>query len=211
MVVHTWRAAQRHPDIQRVCVATDSEDIVQAIASAGGEALLTDPSHTTGTDRCQEVWSQWGDGGAVINLQGDEPFPDPQHLSAICAALQSNHGDIVSAMRPALPEEVHDANRVKVAVNGALEALYFSRSPVPSGGPFHIHIGIYGFAPGALSKCAALPEGRIEKSERLEQLRWLEAGMSIGMVSVTEGTSPGPVDTEEDLQKLRRWYQQQTT
>ncbi|MDB4787294.1 3-deoxy-manno-octulosonate cytidylyltransferase [Flavobacteriales bacterium] len=210
MIVHTWRAAQHHASIHRVCVATDSEAIADAITKAGGEVMLTSPHHTTGTDRCQEVWSQWGDGGAVINLQGDEPFPDPEHLSAVCAALEAHPWDIVSAMRPASPEEVTSEHRVKVAVNARQQALYFSRAAIPSGGPFHAHIGIYGFAPGALNRCAALPEGKLEKSERLEQLRWLESGMSIGMVSVSEGTSPGPVDTEEDLHHLRRWYQQQT-
>ena len=210
MVVHTWRAAQQHPDIQRACVATDSEDIAEAVTKAGGEALLTAASHTTGTDRCQEAWSHWGDDGAVINLQGDEPFPDPAHLSAICATLRMNQWDIVSAMRPASQEDVASPHRVKVAVNAHQQALYFSRSPVPSGGPFQVHIGIYGFGPGALTRCAALPQGTLEKSERLEQLRWLESGMSIGMVSVSEGTSPGPVDTAEDLSRLRLWYQQQT-
>ncbi|MDB4563971.1 3-deoxy-manno-octulosonate cytidylyltransferase [Flavobacteriales bacterium] len=210
MIVHTWRAAHRHPDIHRVCVATDSQEIARAITDAGGEAVLTDPSHTTGTDRCQEVWHSWGDGGAVINLQGDEPFPDPHHLSAVCAALQEEQWDIVTAMRSASPGEPESPHRVKVAVNGQLKALYFSRAPVPSGGPFHIHIGVYGFAPGALKRCSALPQSALEQSERLEQLRWLEHGMSIGMVSVEDGTSPGPVDTAEDLDRLRLWFQQHT-
>lgn len=210
MIVHTWRAAHQHPDIHRVCVATDSAAIAEAIAHAGGEAVLTDPAHTTGTDRCQEVWHTWGDGGAVINLQGDEPFPDPEHLSAICSKLRENQWDIVTAMRPENPSEATSPHRVKVACNAQLQALYFSRSPVPSGGPFHIHIGIYGFAPGALTRCSTLPEGALEKSERLEQLRWLESGLSIGLVRVSEGTSPGPVDTAQDLEGVREWYRKQT-
>jgi 3-deoxy-manno-octulosonate cytidylyltransferase (CMP-KDO synthetase) len=210
MIVHTWRAAHQHPDISRVCVATDDAGIAKVVLAAGGEAMLTDPAHSTGTDRCHEVWKAWGDGGAVINLQGDEPFPDPAHLSSICTALRSQSWEVVSAMRPATSGEVESPHRVKVAVNAQQQALYFSRAAVPSGGPFHIHIGIYGFAPGAMDRCTALPKGRLEKSERLEQLRWLESGMSIGMVSVSEGSSPGPVDTAEDLSRLRHWYQQQT-
>ncbi len=206
MIVHTWRAAVAHPGFDRVCVATDHAAIADAVVAAGGEAVMTADTHATGTDRCQEAWNTWGDEGAVVNLQGDEPFPDPEHLAAVCAALREGQWDIVSAMRPAAPEEATMSHRVKVAVNAHQRALYFSRSPIPSGGPHHVHIGIYGYAPGALSRCAALPAGSLERSEKLEQLRWLEAGMSIGMVTVQDGHSPGSVDTHEDLEKVRKWH-----
>lgn len=206
MIVHTWRAAIQHPDVDRVCVATDDADIAAAIQKAGGEAVMTDAAHTTGTDRCDEVWQHWGDEGAVINLQGDEPFPAPEHLSALCAALRENRWEVVSLMRSGHPEEPASTHRVKVAVNAQGQALYFSRSPIPSGGPFHIHLGLYGFAPGALARCASLPKSALEASEKLEQLRWLEAGVTVGMIAVEEGASPGSVDTEADLEKVRAWH-----
>lgn len=206
MVVHTWRAAAMHPGIDQVCVATDHEDIARAIRSEGGYALMTRSDHSTGTDRCLDAWTQWGREGAVINLQGDEPFPESAHLDAICGALRAGRWDVVSAMRPSRPGEAESAHRVKVAAGGDGRALYFSRAPVPHGGPYWIHLGIYGFAPGSLERCAGLPAGSLESREGLEQLRWLESGMHIGMVEVSEGGSPGAVDTEEDLQRLRAWY-----
>ena len=134
MVVHTWRAAAQHPAIDSACVATDHPEIADAVREAGGEVILTASSHSTGTDRCLEAWKKWGRQGAVINLQGDEPFPEPTHISAICTALKSGLTDVVSAMRPATDEEAKRPERVKVATNESHRALYFSRSPIPTVG-----------------------------------------------------------------------------
>lgn len=212
MVVHAWRAANRHPDIEGVRVATDHPDIAAAVHAAGGIAIMTSSEHTTGTDRCHEAWQHWPGARdhAILNLQGDEPFPDPEHLSLICAAMRKGHWDIVTAMRPAEPDEVASENRVKVAAGPAGRALYFSRSPIPSGGPFHIHIGLYGFAPKVIGQCAALPTGTLEKAERLEQLRWLEAGLGMGIVQVEDNDGPGAVDTASDLERVRQWHATQT-
>jgi len=209
MVVHTWRAAAQHPAIDSACVATDHTEIADAVREAGGEVILTASSHSTGTDRCLEAWKKWGRQGAVINLQGDEPFPEPTHISAICTALKSGLTDVVSAMRPAIGEEAKRPERVKVATNEAHRALYFSRSPIPHGGPHFVHLGIYGFAPNMLAHCAALPVGRLETLEKLEQLRWVEAGVTIGMVSVNCESGPGSVDTLADLERVRKWHAQQ--
>lgn len=208
MIVHTWRAAAQHPDIHRVCVATDHPDIAAAVRHAGGEAVMTGAHHISGTERCAEAAQSWADNetDALLNLQGDEPFPDPTHLSAICALIRTGKWDIVSAMRPAESSEIHMAQRVKVAAGEGGRALYFSRSPIPFEGPHHIHIGIYGFAPGQLTRCASLAPGVLEKQEQLEQLRWLEQGLALGMVNVQEHHSPGAVDTPEDLEKVRNWY-----
>lgn len=206
MVVHTWRAATSHPDIDRVCVATDHPAIAEAVRKAGGEAIMTREDHASGTDRCLEAWIQWGGQGAVINLQGDEPFPDATHLSAICDGLLQGKWEVVSAMRPAQPGEAESMHRVKVAATEHGRALYFSRSPIPHGGPHWIHLGIYGFSPGALQRCAQLPPGALEAGENLEQLRWLEHGIDIGLVQVVEGRTPGSVDTTEDLNRMRAWY-----
>lgn len=206
MIVHTMRAATAHPDIEDVCVATDHADIAEAVRQAGGEAILTRTDHTTGTDRCLEAWQTWGRQGAVINLQGDEPFPDDRHISAVCALLREGRFDVATVMRPAERGEQESPHRVKVAAGMDGQARYFSRSPIPNGGPFHIHLGIYGFTEGALERCALMPPEPLEQSERLEQLRWLAGGVSIGITAVPGHHGPGPVDTPEDLEKVRRWF-----
>jgi len=208
MVVHAWRAAEGHPDLDGAVVATDHPDIVDAVTAAGGRAILTG-DHPSGTDRCAEAFRHLGPAVAdhgILNLQGDEPFPEAAHLAAVCAAMRSGRADVVTAMRLAAPEEPAKPERVKVACNTEGRALYFSREAIPHGGPHHIHIGVYGFAPGALERCAALPQGRLEASERLEQLRWLEAGLHLHVVHVDEADGPGSVDTAEDLERVRHWW-----
>lgn len=208
MIVHAWKAASAHPDIARACVATDHEEIATAVRKAGGEAVMTGTHHASGTERCAEAAVRWtgAEHDALLNLQGDEPFPDPASLSAICSALHSGKWEVVSIMRPAAPQEAGSAHRVKVVCGTHGNALFFSRSAIPHGGPHQIHLGIYGFAPGQLLRCAALPPGTLEKQEKLEQLRWIEHGLHMGMVNAVEGNSPGSVDTDEDLKRVRDWY-----
>ena len=206
MVVHTWRAAHEHPDISEAIVATDHADIVQAVKAAGGQAMITG-EHPSGTDRCHAAWSTIDQkGGAVLNLQGDEPFPDPAHIAAVCRCLQREEAQVVTARRPAEPGESERSERVKVECDASGRALRFSRSPAPIQGAHHIHLGLYGFAPGWLSRCASLPIGRLEQKENLEQLRWLEAGIHIQVVDVKGAEGPGSVDTTEDLVRVQKWY-----
>ncbi|RPG81391.1 MAG: 3-deoxy-manno-octulosonate cytidylyltransferase [Crocinitomicaceae bacterium TMED114] len=208
MVVHTWRAAAHHPDLDDAVVATDHPDIAAAVQHAGGRATLTG-EHPSGTDRCAEASRLLGLTGpnhAILNLQGDEPFPEADHLSTVCAALRAGQADIVTAMRPALDEEAGQPERVKVAAGADGRALFFSRSAIPHSGPHHIHLGIYAFAPDVLARCAALPVSRLERLERLEQLRWLEAGMHLHVTEVAAAHGPGSVDTEADLERMRAWW-----
>ena len=207
MVVHTWRAAHEHPDISEAIVATDHADIVKAVKAVGGQAVITG-EHPSGTDRCHAAWSTLGrKKGAVLNLQGDEPFPDPEHIAAVCHCLQQEEAQVVTARRPAKPGESEMLERVKVECDTAGMALGFSRSPSPIKGGHHIHLGLYGFAPGWLSRCASLPVGQLEQQESLEQLRWLEAGIHIQVVDVKGADGPGSVDTAEDLVRVQKWYQ----
>lgn len=208
MVVHTWRAAHQHPDLDAAIVATDHADIASAVERAGGTAVLTGV-HPSGTDRCAAACRALGlvgDDHAILNLQGDEPFPDAAHLTAVCNALRQGRGDVITAVRPASEGEAALPERVKAALGSDGRALYFSRTAIPHGGPHHIHIGLYGYAPGVLARCAALPEGRLERIERLEQLRWLEAGMHLHAAVVTESEGPGSVDTPADLDRIRAWW-----
>ncbi|MBK13193.1 MAG: 3-deoxy-manno-octulosonate cytidylyltransferase [Crocinitomicaceae bacterium] len=207
MVVHTWRAAHEHPDISEAFVATDHADIAQAIEAEGGQAIITG-EHPSGTDRCHAAWSTLGQKeGPVLNLQGDEPFPDPAHIAAVCHRLQHQETQVVTARRPAEPGESEMPERVKVECDATGKALRFSRSPAPIKGGHHIHLGLYGFAPRWLSRCASLPVGRLEQKENLEQLRWLEAGIHIQVVDVKGADGPGSVDTAEDLVRVQKWYQ----
>lgn len=211
MVVHTWRAAIQHPDIDEVLVATDHPEIVRAVEGAGGRAILTG-DHPSGTDRCLAAWQAMEAAeGAVINLQGDEPFPDPEHLTALCRQLRQPGTQVATVRRPAAPGETQRPERVKVECNADGQALRFSRSPVPPDGPHFIHLGLYGFAPGWLEHCASLPVGRLEQEERLEQLRWLEAGVHIHVVDVQDATGPGSVDTQDDLDRVRLWHATRST
>lgn len=209
MVVHTLRAALHHPDIDDAVVATDHPDIAAAVTSAGGRALLTG-EHPSGTDRCHAAWKQLGrPAGAIINLQGDEPFPEAAHLTALCQALRKGVGDVITLRRPAEAGEPERPERVKVHADPSGRALAFSRTAVPPEGPHFIHLGLYGFGPQALSHCAELPQGRLEQLEKLEQLRWLEAGVHIQMVDVGASDHPGSVDTPEDLERVRNWWAKQ--
>ena len=208
MVVHAWRAADQHPDLDAAIVATDHTDIAAAVEQAGGTTVLTGV-HPSGTDRCAEACHTLGLVGeehAILNLQGDEPFPDATHLTAVCSALRQRRGDVVTAVRPAVGGEAALPERVKAALGSDGRALFFSRTAIPQGGPYHIHIGLYGYAPGVLARCAALPEGRLERIERLEQLRWLEAGMHLHAEVVTKSEGPGSVDTANDLDRVRIWW-----
>lgn len=212
MVVHAWRAAQAHPDIDEALVATDHPDIAAAVRDAGGNAVMTG-EHPSGTDRCHAAWLSLGPDAtdhAVVNLQGDEPFPDGQHIAALCQCLRSGN-PVATVRRPAATGESDLPERVKVECDAAGRALRFSRLPVPSNGPHYIHIGLYGFGPGWLDRCARLPLGRLEQEERLEQLRWLEAGIPIHVVDVEEATGPGSVDTEKDLERVRLWSRNHTS
>lgn len=208
MVVHAWRAAQAHPDIDDVLVATDHPDIAAAVRHAGGKAVMTG-EHPSGTDRCHAAWSSLGTeaaGCAVVNLQGDEPFPDHRHIAALCQCLREGQAPVATVRRPAAAGESALPERVKVECDPEGRALHFSRRPVPPDGPHHVHIGLYGFGPSWLDRCARLPLGQLEQEERLEQLRWLEAGIPIHVVDVKETDGPGSVDTAADLERVRVWY-----
>lgn len=213
MIVHVWRRAME-ADIGPVFVATDSPEIADVIAAAGGEAIITARSHESGSDRIYEALRRIGPQDAfdaVVNLQGDLPTLEPRLLRACCAALEEGAEIGTLAAVIADPAEIHDPNVVKAVVSplpisgrsdGLMNALYFTRAAAPYGeGPSYHHIGVYAYRSEALSRFVALPPSPLEKRERLEQLRALEAGMRIH-ISVVD-TAPLGVDTEADLAKAR--------
>ena len=209
MIVHVLRRAQEAA-VGPVLVATDSEAIAAAVAKAGGRAVLTRADHTCGSDRIYEALEQIEDDGGskiIVNLQGDLPTLSPGAIAAALAPLGDPAVDIATiAAEIAVPEERSDPNVVKVVgtpvAPGRLRALYFTRATAPTGeGPLYHHIGIYAFRRAALGKFVKLPPSPLERREKLEQLRALEAGMRIDVALVD--AVPLGVDTPADLEKAR--------
>jgi 3-deoxy-manno-octulosonate cytidylyltransferase (CMP-KDO synthetase) len=201
-----------------VIVATDDERILQAALKFGADCVLTSPRHASGTDRIAEVAQARGMplGDIVVNLQGDEPLMPPAVISEIAAALDARPAvDIATAVAPiGSLQEFLDPSCVKALRGLDGRALYFSRAPVPwpresviEGRPALFdgawrHIGIYGYRVHSLLEFAARPPTYLEMTEKLEQLRALEYGMSIHLVTLAEAP-PSGVDTPEDLERVR--------
>lgn len=204
------RAALRVAGAARVVVATDDARIADAVRGFGGAVITTRGDHPTGTDRVAEVAKQLRN-DIIVNLQGDEPVFDPQLIVRMVAVFAKQPGvDIVTACH-ALHEEAdfENPNIVKVVFDMRGRALYFSRAPVPFGamdarGAFR-HVGVYAYRRAALLKMAKLPRTALEVSERLEQLRALEHGMTIAVVQ-TEHETVG-VDVPSDVKKVEKFLQ----
>jgi 3-deoxy-manno-octulosonate cytidylyltransferase (CMP-KDO synthetase) len=207
MVVHVLDAARASRRLDRVVVATDDERIAQAVRAAGGETVMTSASAASGTDRLAEA-ARALPGDVYVNVQGDEPLMDPVSIDrAVDALLASPDREIASVWVPLPAGEASDPNAVKVVVAADGRALYFSRAaiPYPRGGApvYRKHLGLYAYRAATLAAVAALPPSALEKSESLEQLRWLEAGYSIWMAEAA-ADSIG-VDTPEDLSRAEAW------
>ena len=210
MIVHVWRRA-REARIGPVVVATDSRDIAGAVERAGGRAVLTRADHASGSDRIHEavgLVDAQGRFDRVVNVQGDLPTLDPAAIRASVAPLDDPEVEIATlAAEIRRDEERTNPNVVKVigteVAPGRLRALYFTRATAPYGeGPLHHHIGLYAYRRSALARFVSLPPSRLERRERLEQLRALEAGMRIDVRLVD--TVPLGVDTPEDLERARQ-------
>ncbi|MCH7931654.1 MAG: 3-deoxy-manno-octulosonate cytidylyltransferase [Proteobacteria bacterium] len=210
MIVHVWRRA-REAALGPVYVACAEAGIAEAVVAAGGEAVMTRADHPTGSDRIHEALQSVDAGGAfdaVINIQGDLPTLDPGFPGRALAALAEPDVDIATLACPIADEaERDDPNVVKAVVSAEPgssggRALYFTRARAPSGdGPLYHHIGLYAYRRQALERFVALPRSPLEKRERLEQLRALEAGMRIDVAFVD--TIPLGVDTPADLARAR--------
>lgn len=227
MVVRVYRRAASVFD--DVCVATDDERIYDAVKAAGGEAVMTSDKHNSGTDRCLEALQKYSAQtdkkfDVVVNVQGDEPFISPLQLRQLADCFNDPRVEIATLVKKAVSaSEVTDPNRPKVVLDKEGFALYFSRSEIPYNRNFHrdaasdgcgggltdeavadgnylLHIGLYGYRCSVLEKICSLPQSFLEKTESLEQLRWLENGFKI-KVALSSETSYG-IDTPEDLEKI---------
>ena len=211
MIVHVMRRAEA-AGVGPVVVACGDTEIAEAIEKAGGRPVMTDPDLPSGSDRVLEALEAVdpaGDHDAVVNLQGDLPTIEPGIIGEALAPLADKDVDIATLVAEITdPAERANPNVVKAVVSFPAgrrtgRALYFSRAQVPAGdGPLYHHIGIYAFRRQALSDFVRLPPSGLERREKLEQLRALEAGMRIDVRLVD--TVPLGVDTQADLETARR-------
>ena len=199
MVVAVLRRAQRARGVVQVVVATDDVRVADAVAAHGGTVVLTGSHHLSGTDRVAEAAARMGV-DLVVNVQGDEPLIEPSVIEAVIDRLVSGDAPVVTVSAP-LESDPAAPERVKVVTDVNGRALFFSRKPIPTAGPWRVHLGVYGFRAAALRAFASWPPGKLERSERLEQLRFLENGMAISVVQVHE--SAQAVDTPADLERVR--------
>jgi len=210
MIVRVWRRASE-AGVGPVVVAAAEAVIVEAVEKAGGRAVLTDPDLPSGTDRVfralQSIDSE-GSHDVVVNVQGDLPDLDPSSVRAVLRTLTQTRSDIATLAAP-ITERAQRSNPavVKAVVSWTSDevgrALYFTRAEAPAGdGPLYYHIGIYAFSRAALNRFVALQPSSLELQEKLEQLRALEAGMSIAVGRVDR--VPLSVDTQVDLDEARR-------
>ena len=198
-----------------VVVATDDIRIADEVQGFGGQYVLTDPNHQSGTDRCCEALDALENQyDAVINIQGDEPFIDPRQIDLLVDLISQEHIQLASLAKRIDDEQaLFSPNVVKVVMDDEGKALYFSRAPIPfmrnlSQGEwlgncaFYQHIGIYAYKAATLRQIAALQPSTLERAESLEQLRWLQNGWAIHM-QVTESENVS-VDTPSDLVKAEQ-------
>jgi 3-deoxy-manno-octulosonate cytidylyltransferase (CMP-KDO synthetase) len=211
MIVRVWARATA-AGLGPAAVAAAESEIVTAVERAGGRAVLTDPELSSGSDRIFAALAMLDPAGAhdvAVNLQGDLPALDPRQIRAVVAALADSGADIATLAAPI----DNDPDRTNPSVVKAVvawdaqerlgRALYFTRSSAPSGeGTLYHHVGIYAFRRAALARFVALPPSPLERREKLEQLRALEAGMTIAVARVD--SAPLSVDTPADLERANR-------
>ncbi len=215
MIVRVMQQAVQ-ANVDGVVAAVDHQQVLSAVADAGFEGVMTDMHHQSGSDRVMEVAcvKGWQDDDVVINVQGDEPLIPPLVIDQLVAAmLEDATMTIATLCEPIVhADDFLNSNVVKVVTDRNGDALYFSRAPIPfprdeiandSVREFTAarHIGVYAFRVGALREFVNLSDSHLETTEKLEQLRWLEAGRQIRVLP-SAAPVPGGVDTEEDRQRV---------
>ena len=214
MIRRVYERAVKAKLLSAVLVATDDERIFDHVSGFGGNVVMTSPQHPSGTDRCAEALKLTGnDFNYVVNIQGDEPYIHPDQIDLLVECMASQNSDIATLVKVITDKsDLINPNIPKVVRTQQGRALYFSRRPIPyckdeisdeylRKGIFLKHIGIYGYRAIVLPQLAALPQGKMELCESLEQLRWLEHGFVIDTaVSIHENIavdSPSDIDVIE--------------
>lgn len=203
---------------EHVYVATDDERIKNAVIGFGGKVVMTSPSHQSGTDRCAEAVDIVEKStnikfDVVINIQGDEPFIQPEQLKKVASCFNDSTVQLATLVKQfSSNEDIFNPNSPKVILNFKNEAIYFSRSAIPfirnkdksewqQNYPFYKHIGLYAYRADVLREITKLPQSKLEIAESLEQLRWIENGYRIKVEKTDMETLA--VDTPEDLERVR--------
>lgn len=211
MLRRVYEQAKKSKLLDQVIVATDDERIRDHVFSFGGQAQMTSIQHQSGTDRCAEVALSNPGSDVFINIQGDEPFIDPTQIDLLCRCFEKPAVNLATLVKKINSySELVNNNTPKVIFNNNLEAVYFSRTPVPflrghepetwlNHHHYYKHIGIYGYRNETLKQITALPLSALEQAEALEQLRWIENGLRI-KIAITDVESIA-IDTPEDLEK----------
>jgi 3-deoxy-manno-octulosonate cytidylyltransferase (CMP-KDO synthetase) len=210
MIQRVYEQAKKASSLSEVLVATDDQRIFDAVEDFGGKVVMTSSSHTNGTERCNEVAASF-EADVVINIQGDEPFIQPEQINQLADLFLDESVQIGTLVKQIYENaDLHNPTIIKAVLSLKKEALYFSRSAIPflrtpdTEHIFFKHIGIYGFRKAVLDSLVKLPLSSLEKAESLEQLRWLENGYKI-QTALTEYNSLS-VDVPEDLEKLKGLY-----
>lgn len=204
MVGRVYEAVRSSPLLADVIIATDSEEIMRECERHGWKAQMTSSAHRSGTERVHEV-SRSVAADIYLNVQGDEPLTRPEHIASLLDVMKDPGVQVGTLKTPAAEEDVNSPNAVKVVADSTGKALYFSRATIPhdrdhANPRYFKHLGFYAYRKSALDRFVALPESSLERSERLEQLRFLENGIPIH-VGETPFDTVG-VDTEEDLRRV---------
>lgn len=207
--------------LDAVVVATDDMRIADEVLTFGGQYVLTNPNHQSGTDRCCEaLYILDNQYDAVVNIQGDEPFIDPKQINLLVDLISQDDVQLASLARQIDDEdELFSPHTVKVVMDKESRAMYFSRNPIPymrnvakeqwlEKGSFYQHVGIYAYKSETLRKIAAMKPTGLELSESLEQLRWLENGLTVRM-AITDSVNIS-IDTPSDLYKAKQLAQIQS-
>ena len=219
MIQRVYEQSLKAELLTDVVVATDDQRIYDAVIAFGGKVMMTSSEHNSGTDRCCEIVEKIENQyDAVVNIQGDEPFINPEQINQIASLISTEESQIASLCKPIKDEdELFDENVVKVVFDKNNNALYFSRQTIPflrkadknamswmQQRTFYKHIGIYAYKVNVLKEIANLPQSGLELSECLEQLRWLENSYEIKM-GTTEFESYS-IDTPQDVEKCLKFF-----
>ncbi|MBR4505852.1 MAG: 3-deoxy-manno-octulosonate cytidylyltransferase [Bacteroidales bacterium] len=222
IVGRVWHAASAIEGVDKVLVATDDERIYTHVNQLAGHeaAMMTSADHQSGTDRCGEVQNRLKANGEhydiVINLQGDEPFVEESQIKALIASFEGSDNKVsIATLRTPITstDELLSPNNVKVVCASDGKALYFSRQPIPyqrgvaqedwtAGTTYYKHVGIYAFRANVLEEVCHLKPSTLERCEKLEQLRWLEAGYTIKVCDTVHANIG--IDTPDDLAAAER-------
>lgn len=204
LIARVYNAVRSSPLLLDVVIATDSEEILQLCRQSGWNGQMTSAAHRSGTERVHEIAGRMA-ADVYLNVQGDEPLARPEHVASLLEIMSDSTVQVGTLKTAAAPADVNNPNAVKVVTDCAGRALYFSRATIPfdrdGGQPRYFkHLGFYAYRKPALDRFVVLPESSLERSERLEQLRFLENGIPIH-VGETPYDTVG-VDTEDDLRRV---------